>query len=317
MNLPGHDFDLDLVATGDDESSLALATFPVGTLDLPARPADWLERAGRHLLLALAPRLGASRETPPPPAFSPFAPVQIPRTSDPSTLKGWFFPANATTDVGGARGAVLLCHPWLPFGQSYFYRRGRIPALRRAGYHVMTFDFGGFGPAEGQAPAPAGFYDRDIDDALAELSRRVCGLPIHVWGVSAGGYWSHLALSRRSEPIHGAVFEHVTDHVIQWSKRMAPLGLPCYLVFQHLLRPAYRYLDATIHAAHLGARKVAYVGGSLDRGAPVESLHLMAHRARAARLVVQDADHLDAIRRDGRAVIDLALKTFRKAEDEG
>lgn len=313
MNLTAHE----LVPAGDDESSLALATFPASTLDLPERPAAWLEHAGRRLLLALAPRLGTSRETPPPPAFSPFAPVEIPRSSDPGTLRGWFFPANATSDVDGARGAVLLCHPWLPFGQGYFYRRGRIPALRRAGYHVMTFDFGGFGPEEGRAPVPRGYYDRDVDDALAELARRAGDLPLHLWGVSAGGYWSHLALSRRQTPIHGAVFEHVTDHMIEWSKRMAPLGLPCYLFYQHVLRPAYRYLDATVHAAHLQARAVAYVGGDRDRGAPAESLHLMAHRARASRLVVQDADHLDAIRRDGRGVIDLALKTFRKSEDEG
>lgn len=320
MTFTAHDF----VPAGDDESSLALTTYPAGTLDLPDRPAEWLERAGSHLLLALAPRLGASRETPPPPAFSPFAPVEIPRSADPGSLRGWFFPANATTDVGGARGAVLLCHPWVPFGQGYFYRRGRIPALRRAGYHVMTFDFGGFGQESGpesgpeneRAPAPRGYFDRDVDDALAELGRRVGDAPIHLWGVSAGGYWAHMALSRRETPIHGAVFEHVTDHMIEWSKRMAPLGLPCYLFYQHVLRPAYRYLDASVHAAHLQARAVAYVGGDLDHGAPAESLHLMAHRARAARFVVKDADHLDAIRRDGRGVIDLALKTFRKAEGD-
>ena len=307
-----------LVPGSDDESSLALATCPAGAIEFPTRPSPWMEWLGRNLLLALSPRLSAERKAlrplAPPPALSPFAPIEIPRSSDPGVLNGWFFPAGATAGDGEPRGAVLLCHPWQPFGQSYFYRRGRIPALRRAGYHVMTFDFGGFSTEDG-APSPAGFYDRDVDDALAELERRAGDLPLHLWGVSAGGYWSHLSLSRRDKPIHGAFFEHVTDHMIKWSKRMAPLGLPCYLFYQYVLRSAYRYLDVTTHAANLQARAVAYVGGDLDRGAPAKSLHLMAHRAGAARLVVQDADHLDAIRRDGRRVIDLALATFRKAEE--
>lgn len=305
----------DLVPGSDDESSLCLAGYPAEADEPPARPAPWMESLGRNLLLALAPRLGPSREMPPPDALLPFAPVKIPRSNDPGTLDGWLFP----TASPEPRGCVLLCHPWVPFGQGYFHRRGRIPALRRAGYHVMTFDFGGFGGSKRAtpAPAPSGYYDRDVDDALAKLQALSRGLPIHLWGVSAGGYWAHMALSRRPEPIHGAVFEHVTDHLIEWSKRMAPLGLPFYLFYEHVLRSAYRYLDAARHAGHLQARKIAYIGGALDQGAPAEALHLMAHRARAARLVVEDADHLDAIRREGRQVIELALETFRKAEEEG
>ncbi|MDA8017049.1 MAG: alpha/beta hydrolase [Thermoanaerobaculia bacterium] len=304
----------DFVPDSDDDSRLCPGTLPIPIVGAPQRPNPWMERVGRRLLLALAPRLGACRETAPPPDLAPFEPIEVPRSDDPGALRGWFFRANGLPGYDEPRGAVLLCHPWLPFGQAYFFRRGRIPALRQAGYHVMTFDLGGFGPEEHLASAPWGYYDRDVDDALAELARRVDGLPIHLWGVSAGGYWSHLALSRRAEPIHGAFFEHVTDHMIEWSKRMAPAGLPCYLFYQHVLRPAYRYLDLNRHAAHLQARAVAYVGGDLDRGAPVEALHRMARLAQAARLVVGDADHLDAIRRQGRQVIDLALQTFRKAE---
>ena len=35
--------------------------------------------------------------------------------------------------AGEARGAVLLVSPWVPQGQAYFHRRGRIEALRAAG----------------------------------------------------------------------------------------------------------------------------------------------------------------------------------------
>lgn len=299
-------------ADGGDESSLSL---DLGTRNdgPPDRPAPWVEWLARRLLTALAPGLepSASREDQPRDRWAPFSRVALRRSRDEGHLEGWFFPAQPREDEA-PRGAVLMCHPWLPFAQSYFLRRQRIPALRAAGFHVMTFDFGGFGAS---GPRPKGYFDVDVNDALDELARMAPGLPLHLWGVSFGGYWAHLALSRRDQTIGGVFFEHVADHLIEWSKRTTPWGMPCFLFYQHVLGSAYRFLDLERHAGHLRARAVTYVGGDEDPGIPLDALHRLAHRAHARRCVVRGAGHLDAIRQDGRRVIELAIDTFRKAEE--
>ena len=116
-------------------------------------------------------------------------------------------------------------------GSRTSFQRGRLRALRQAGYHALTFDLGGVGRS---GPPPPGFYDADLADVTSALAERAGDLPLHLWGVSAGGYWAHLLLSRR-RGFRGAVFEDVAHHLIEWSKRTEPRGWPFYLFFQHCL----------------------------------------------------------------------------------
>ena len=102
--------------------------------------------------------------------------------------------------------------------------------------------------------------------ALVALRERASGLPLHVWGVSSGGYWSLALLSRpEGSGIAGAMFEDVSPHLIEWSAHTAPWGRPFYAVFRTFLRRAYRFLDLRCHAPFLQVRAVAFAGGELDR----------------------------------------------------
>ena len=177
--------------------------------------------------------------------------------------------------------------------------------MRAAGYHALALDLPGFG---GSGPA-AGYYHYDVEDALAWLGRRFAGLPLHVWGVSAGGYWAHFVLSRRSG-VTAAVFEDVSHHLLQWSWRTAPLGRPFYVLFRVLFRHAYRYLDLRRHAPCLRVERTAYVSGALDRGVRPEDTRTLAHLADAPSLVIPGAGHLQAIKQDNEAVLSLALATL-------
>lgn len=273
----------------------------------PPRPPAWLERVAMGCFLALSPRLPRHPPQETPERLEPFECVAVPRRSGRGALAGTWYPA-----LGRARGAVLLLHPWMVWGQTYFHRRSRIDALRDAGYHVLTVDFSGFG-ASGR---PCGFFDRDAADALAFLRQRAGDLPLHVWGVSAGGYWAHLVLSR-TDLVAGAMFEDVSPHLLEWSWREAPLGRPMYLFFRHCLRSAYRFLDLRRHAGSMTLRAATYVSGACDRGVRPEDTRALARLAGGRSHLVAGAGHLASIKLAEEEINALALDTFRRAEERG
>ncbi len=262
---------------------------------------------GHLFLRAFGPKLRRIVPHPPPESLAPFEPFAIPRSDGRGELAATWFPA-----PGPPRGAVLLAHPWLEWGQAYFYRRGRIEALREAGYHVLTFDLSGFG---GSAP-PGAFWDRDLEDALTALRSRAPGLPLGFWGVSSGGYWGHVLMSRH-RPFRAAVFEDVSPHLLEWSWYSAPIGRPVYLLFRTLLRRAHAYLDLRRHAPHLGLKSAAYVGGASDSGIPAADHRSLAERAGADLLLVPEAGHLAAIKLANEEVLALGLRTLEEGMGKG
>lgn len=269
----------------------------------PPRPPRWQERVGAWLLLALAPRTPPARKMDPPPDLTPGEPVTIPRNGHPGALSGLWYPT-----AGPARGTVLLLHPWVAWGQTYFFRGGRLEALRQAGYRVLTVDLPGFGAS----PPTTGLPDRELEEVLTLARQRAGEGPLHVWGVSAGGYWIHLLLSR-TNGVGGAVFEQVSPHLLEFSTRVAPRWRFMYRTFRRVVPAAYRFLDLRRHAPHLSARRVTYVGGGRDQAVPEEDTRELARLAGGQCLVVSDAAHLGAIRIAPEAVISTALETFERS----
>jgi pimeloyl-ACP methyl ester carboxylesterase len=254
--------------------------------------------------LALSPRLEKAPQPDPPESLHPFEYVTLPRRHGRGTLSATWFPAE-----GRARGAVLLLHPWLMWGRAYFHLRGRIQALRAAGYHALIFDFGGFG-ASGP---PRVLFDRDVEAGLEFLQQRAGDLPLHVWGVSSGGYWAHPVLSR-TDAVTGAFFEDVSPHLFEWSWRVAPLGRPAYVLYRTFLHSAYRYFDIRRHAAAMSLGAVTYVSGERDRGVRPEDTRELAALAGGRCHLVPGAEHLGSIKLASEEVIGLALDTFQRAE---
>jgi pimeloyl-ACP methyl ester carboxylesterase len=298
----------------------------------PPRPPAWEERGASRLFRALSPRLPHPPRAESPAAFAPSEELRVERAFGFSAARSralGLFAARpralgilAARPRGGgtlaatwyeapapARGAVLLVHPWNKWGRAYFHRGGRIEALRAAGYHAMTLDLGGFG---GSAPA-AGFYDRDVAAGLAFLRQRAGELPVHLWGLSSGGYWAHPALGG-APCVQGAMFEDASPHLIEWSWRMAPRLAPAYLAFRHAFPRAYRFLDLRRHAAALRLAAVAYVSGACDPGIHPEETRDLAGRAGGRCLIVGGAGHLRACAEARDDVLALALDTFRRAE---
>lgn len=291
----------DLVTKASDEPGGQPADVPP-----PRRPGRFEEALSSRLFRWIAPRLAEVRQPRTPRHLRPVEAVTVPRRRGHGDLHGIWIPAAAEP-----RGVVLLLHPWMEWGKAYFHRRGRLEALREAGYASLLVDLPGFG-ASGP---PAGLYDLDAGDALELARERAAGLPLHVWGVSSGGYWLHPALAR-GEAAAGAFFEDVSPHLLEWSWRVDPLFRPCFLFFRAAFRATYRFLDLRRHAPHLRAGAVAYVAGGADPGIPAEDTRELAEAAGARCLIVPDAGHLASIKQARDEVIGLALETFARAEGQ-
>jgi len=272
---------------------------------VPLRPGAREERLSMGLFLFLSPPLARTRQPDPREDLAPFEALTVPRRSRPGALAATWFPAERP------RGAVLLLPPWLVWGKAYFHMRGRIQALRAAGYHVLILDFPGFG----QSGPVQGFFDRDVEDGLEFLRQRSGDLPLHVWGVSAGGTWAHLALSR-VRGVAGAMFEDVSPHLLEWSWRMFPGWRPGFLFFRACFRSSYRFLDARRHAGAMRVAAVTYVSGERDRGVRPQDTGALAAAAGGRCRIVPGAGHLGAIKLAGEEIVSLALDTFRRAEEE-
>lgn len=135
---------------------------------------------------------------------------------DGSRLEGAVLRANAPK----AKGVVLLCHPFLKYGMHYFFENNLDQAFVDHGYHVVTFNFKGFGRSTIGGHAFA-------DDVLA-IARRISldypGLPIHLLGCSFGGYHLSHALARDATPFTSAVLDSVPISVRSYFTR-GPLRL--------------------------------------------------------------------------------------------
>lgn len=273
---------------------------------VPPRPPAWIERMTMRYFLALSPRLASIQTPEPPERLAPFENVTVPRRHGRGALSATWYPA-----AGRPRGGVLLLHPWLVWGKDYFHRRGRIEALRAAGYHVLALDLSGFG----ESSPPDGYFDRDVEAGTELLLQRIGDLPLHVWGVSSGGHWAHLYLSR-TDVVTGAMFEDVSPHLFEWSWREVPLYRPGYFLFRTFCHAAYRYLDIRRHAASMSLGAVTYVSGERDRGVRPEDTRTLADLAGGRCHIVAGAAHLAAIKMATEEIIGLALETFQRAEEQ-
>lgn len=281
----------------------------------PARPSPAYERLSFRWFNAFGPRLPRVEPPEPPAHLEPFETLAVPRPGRRGRLAGTWFPAGGGRPgrrfdrPAGARGAVLLLPPWMEWGRAYFHRRGRLEALRRAGFHALTLDF----PGRGGSGPIAGFLDRDVEDGLRYLKERAAGLPVHVWGISAGGYWAHMALSR-TNGVRGAMFEDVTPHLFEWSSRVMPVARPARFVFRNVFARSYRYFDLRLHAPALRVTRVAYVSGMRDPGVRPRDTKELAELGGGEVKIVPRAGHLESIKLATDEVVELALETFAAAE---
>lgn len=197
--------------------------------------------------------------------------------------------------VARPRGLVLFGHPGIPAAKGYFHRSDRIPFARSLGFAAMTFDHGGFGESDD----PTALYHEEWAAVLAWARRRHPGVPLHVWGVSVGGYFAHHALAADEAGVASAVFEQVAPNLLRYGDNAA---LKAAGAVAGLAAPALRrWLPAEAHAPRMAAEHVLYVSGDADHGIPLADATRLAEAAGpfARHHVVEGAGHLEAWKKGG------------------
>ncbi|MCO1621710.1 alpha/beta hydrolase [Pseudomonas putida] len=183
--------------------------------------------------------------------------------SDGSKLEGAVLLANPAK----AKGVVLLCHPFLKYGMHYFFENGIDQVFLEQGYHVIAFNFKGFGRSTIGGHA---FAD-DVLSIARKIAREYPGLPIHLVGCSFGGYHLSHALARDASPFTSAVLDSVPVSVRSYFTR-GPLRLAMrWISGSRLAVPTGTCaIDHSLKSVH--HLPIAYFYGLSDRYIPEASV---------------------------------------------
>lgn len=197
---------------------------------------------------------------------------------------------------GSARGAIVLAHPMGVAAKGFWLKQGHAEILRGSGFHVLAFDFNGFGESES-----ANFdYPADVIAAGEYLRRRCEGLPVAIVGCSFGAGYAVCAMARGGHPFRAAVLEAAFPSLPYYWR---PYPVPRVLLrASQLVVPRFeRELRPIFKATELKERPdILLIYGEADRVTPVhvgEELHaVLSQRTSAELWTVPGAEHTLALR---------------------
>jgi hypothetical protein len=206
------------------------------------------------------------------------------RSADGAALEGALMVAGPN-----ARGVVVLCHPLLPYGYHYFLRNGLARWAAGAGFHVALFNFQGFGRS---ALGRLCFAD-DVTGVVGWAREQFTGLPIHLAGLSFGGYHAAHALMR----LDGVVTSAVLDSVPPCISNVFRSG-PSSWLMRALSRSPWATTTGTrpIAASLAPVRRtpILLLYGDADEYCPIEDVRRLAANTRTAWLeVFPGTGHMD------------------------
>ena len=200
------------------------------------------------------------------------------------------------TAVRPLRGVVVCAHPMGLAAKGFWLRNGHAEALLAAGFHVLAFDFNGFGES------PSTNFDWPSDAlAVGRWARaRFPGLPVHALTASFGAMNTINALVDADYPYQRVVAEGCPPTLpLFWkaypfAHAVLEIGRRVTPAIERRLRP-----EAAMAALKAGVR-VLLVHSEGDRWTPVWHGDRLAAAAPAGshveRLVLKRADHTHAMR---------------------
>ncbi len=213
------------------------------------------------------------------------------------------------------RGVVVCAHPMGLACKGFWLRHGHAQALREAGFHVLAFDFNGFG----ESPSTSFDYPADAMAAGQWARRRFPGLPVHALSASFGAIHTLNAIDHPDYPFDSVVAEGCPPSLPQFWKaypfahavlRIGSLVAPAV---ERRLRPV----------AHLpGARPgvaLLMIHSRADRWTPVafgdELEAAVAATTPLTRLVLEKAEHTHGMRDERERYWPAVLEFFEQNQE--
>ncbi|MGB0944777.1 MAG: alpha/beta hydrolase family protein [Marinomonas sp.] len=159
------------------------------------------------------------------------------------------------------KGAVLLCHPMGVSAKGFWLRYGHAQLLRQSGYHVMVFDFNGFG----ESGSTNMDFPLDVLAAGNALQNQYPNLALGLIGASLGGAMSVCAMTSPTHPFKAAVIESAFPTLMHFWR---PYPLPkLALQFVQLIYPSGEKRVRPVHAANIlvGRPDMLLIYGEADK----------------------------------------------------
>ena len=197
---------------------------------------------------------------------------------------------------GEAHGAVVLAHPMGAAAKAFWLRQGHADLFRNSGFHVLAFDFNGFGESESSDFN----YPGDLIAAGELMRERVAPLPVAVVGCSFGAGYAMCAMAKDGHPFRAAVLESTFPSLpFYWRPYRIPY---LFLRASQVVAPGFeRRLRPILAATQLKARPhILLIHGEADSVTPVyvgdELRAAMSGHASVELWTVPGADHTYAFR---------------------
>jgi len=211
-----------------------------------------------------------------------------------------------------ARGVVVCAHPMGFACKGFWLRHGHAQALLDAGFHVVAFDFNGFG----ESPSTNFDFPGDVTSVGRWARAAFPGLPVHALTASFGAINTLSAIDETDFPFDKVVAEACpptlpdfwkaypfAHAVLNISRRISPQG-------ELRLRPVH-------HLANMRDVDVLLIHSHGDRWTPVhfgDALQQAASRPeRIQRLILDKADHTHGMRDEPQRYWSAVLEFFNQS----
>lgn len=208
-----------------------------------------------------------------------------------------------------ARGVVVCAHPMGLAAKGFWLRNGHSDALLDAGFHVLAYDFNGFG----ESPSTNFDWPADALAAGRWARQRFPELPVHALTASFGANHTLNAVGAADFPYQRIVAEGCSP-TLSMFWRSYPLAYTMFEAMRLLAPATERRLRSELGMARLGTQtRVLLIHSHADRWTPVSHGDQLAAAAspsaRVERLVLQTAEHTHGMR-DQRDVYWSAVQRF-------
>lgn len=228
--------------------------------------------------------------------------VSIPHPSG-SSLAGVF-----GTAVGKPIGTVLLAHPLGRTAKGFWLKNGHASFYQERGFHVVAFDFNGFG----ESPDAVFDFPQDVLAVADWLKKTYPDLPCGAVGSSFGGAWVLCALARR--PIFDAVLIESTFPRLEDFWRKYPLPNATLKLARILMPQLERSMRPLFAAEHIkGQIPVTLLYSKTDPNTPLsdgEAIQAAFDSTLNAQLMIAESAEHTHIFRDDREVYERAVDAF-------
>jgi len=211
-----------------------------------------------------------------------------------------------------ARGVVVCAHPMGFACKGFWLRHGHAQALLDAGFHVVAFDFNGFG----ESPSTNFDFPGDVTSVGRWARAAFPGLPVHALTASFGAINTLSAIDETDFPFDKVVAEACpptlpdfwkaypfAHAVLNISRRISPQG-------ELRLRPVH-------HLANMRDVNVLLIHSHGDRWTPVhfgDALQRAASRPeRIHRVILDKADHTHGMRDEPQRYWSAVLEFFNQS----